>query len=327
MNKQDIRPDLITIDGGTQQRPLDEDTLSRYTSLMADGVEFPPVEVVSDGVNFWLWDGFHRLECARRREQKSISAYVTEGRLREAIWLSFSANRAHGLPRQKGVAKKIIEAILTDTTWAKKSLAAIAKHVGVTRQYVSLVKDELARAHGASTCTIDEEKQPSEAKNEGEAATTEPDLKRDEEITVTRKGTTYTQRSQEKQQKKREKQDKPDEPPKDKVGQEIPEHLRELWDGRILVEGLVNDLTQLKNTLMKQVEARDPRISLLVQHESHMKNFQASYENLRRVLKMGIPYAVCRHCGGDAKDCKHCRGVGLINQYSYETTTPRGLKK
>jgi len=318
--KKDIRLDLISLKDGTQQRPLDEEVIARYLSLMADGVEFPPVEVVSDGVNFWLWDGFHRIECARRRGDKTIAAYVTQGTLRDAIWLSFGANKEHGLPRQKGADKVIIEKVLADSTWAKKSLSEIARHVGVTRQYVTEIRDDLTRSHRATTSPTDETKPLSDAKNSEKGAGNLHPL-RDEQIEVqSSRGRTYSQRSQ-------EKQHRADEPSKDKVGEVIPEHLRQLWEGRILVEGLVNDLTQLKNKLMKCVEAHDPRISLLVQHESHMKNFQAGYENLRRVLKMGIPYAVCRYCGGDAKDCKHCHGVGLINQYGYETTTPRGLKK
>jgi hypothetical protein len=319
MKKQNIRLDLVSTDAGTQQRPLDEGTLSRYLALIADGVEFPPVEIVSDGPNFWLWDGFHRVECALRREQKTISAYVTKGTLRDAIWLSFGANKDHGLPRQRGVAKEIIRAILADGSWSKESLSAIARHVGVTKQYVSLVKDEMTERMGQVLDRCAQENGDSEPKT-AQGSSTLP-LARAPEIKVqTKKGTPYTQRSQ-------EKQHKPDEPPKDKVGEVIPEHLRELWAGRAFVESLVSDLTQLKNALMKHVEARDPQVSLLLQTESTMKNFQAHYENLRRTLKMGIPYAVCRHCGGDGKGCKHCKEIGLINQYGYETTTPRGLKK
>jgi len=151
MNTRAIRLDLISLEEGTQQRPLDEDVVSRYLSLMADGTKCSPVEAVSDGVNFWLWDGFHRCECAYRRGDKTIAAYVAKGTLRDAIWLSFSANRDHGLPRQRGVAQKIVEQILTDKAWAKKSLSAIARHVGVTQGYVSQIKGNLS-AHGIRFC-------------------------------------------------------------------------------------------------------------------------------------------------------------------------------
>ena len=39
----------IKIDGGTQQRPVDEAVVARYAALMKDGVGFPPVDLVRDG--------------------------------------------------------------------------------------------------------------------------------------------------------------------------------------------------------------------------------------------------------------------------------------
>ena len=307
-----IRLDLISVDAGTQQRPLDEDVLNRYMALVADGVEFPPVEVVTDGPNFWLYDGFHRLECFKRRKQKAISAYVTEGTLRDAIWLSFSANRDHGLSRQKGVAKHIIEQILTDSSWSKKSLTAIAKHVGVTKQYVSLVKDELAQAHLSSTLPIDAKNGDSEPKT-AQGSSTLP-LSRAKEIEVqTKSGIPYTQRSQEKEHRAAE-------PLKDMIGRVIPAHLREVYQGREVIAGFVRDLTKLKNDLMKHVEARDPVFGLL-----NVTAFQAEYETLRRRIKFSMPYSVCVYCGGDAGDCTACHGFGFMNKQSFEVA-PRELK-
>ena len=61
--------------------------------------------------------------------------------------------------RQKGVAKKIITSILTDSSWSKKFLSAIAKHTGVTKQYVSLIKNELVQAHRSSTLPLSRDEQ------------------------------------------------------------------------------------------------------------------------------------------------------------------------
>lgn len=311
--KKNIRLDLISVDAGTQQRPLDEDVLSRYMALMTDGVEFPPIEVVLDGVNFWLWDGFHRLECARRRGQKTIAAYVTDGNLRDAIWLSFGANKEHGLPRQKGVAGEIIGKILTDTSWSKKSLSAIARHVGVTKQYVSLVKGELVKAHRSSTLTIDDKNRVSELKT-AQGSSTLP-LSRAPEIEVkTKTGIPYTQRSQEKKQKVQEE-------PKDAVGQVIPEHLQELFEGRKVIWQFISDLARLRDSVNKHIDMRDQTFSLL-----NITAFQANYENFRRTLKSAMPYAVCCYCGGeDSKNCKACQGFGLLNKDTYEAA-PRELR-
>ena len=314
--KKNIQLDLIKIDSGTQQRSLDGDVITQYMALMADGIEFPPIEVVSDGVNFWLWDGFHRYRCAQERGQKSIFAYVTEGKLRDAIWLSFGANKDHGLPRQRGLAKKIIAAILTDESWSKKSLSAIAKHIGVTREYVSKTKAELS-AHGVNSS---HHRKDENGDSESKTAQRAEKAQRDEEIEVERGGTTYEQKSQEKESKTSEPP-KDAEPPKDTTGRVIPEHLREFYASRIAINGILKGLARINKDVMKQVDTRDPAFSLL-----NITAFQVNYGNLRRTLKSALPYAVCCYCGGeDSKNCKACQGFGLLNHDSYEAA-PKELK-
>jgi hypothetical protein len=153
----DVRLDLIMVDAAIQQRVIDDEVVSRYIALMQDGTEFPPVEVVFHGKDHFLWDGFHRYHCAMKLGRTTLSAHVTNGTKRDALWLSFSANKAHGFPRQLGVARKIIETILTDKSWSKKTLSAIARRVGVTKQYVSKIKDELLTGHGSTSLPIEEE--------------------------------------------------------------------------------------------------------------------------------------------------------------------------
>jgi hypothetical protein len=319
--KKYIRTDLILVDSDVQQRSIDQEVLSRYMALMQDGVEFPPVEVVFDGSDHFLWDGFHRLECARKLSRTTLSAHITNGTKRDALWLSFSANKAHGFPRQLGVAKKIIETILTDKSWSKKTLSAIARHVGVTRQYVEKVKTEFV-AHGATRLHHrTEENGDSEPKTDTHE-TTNRTAERSEEVEVERGGTTYTQKSQEKKPKsKKAGKEAANEPVKDAVGRVIPEHLQAVYVGQSVIKDLIRDLTSIRNCVVKHLDERDPVFSLLT-----VTRFQADYENLHRTLKSAMPYAVCPYCGGDSKDCKACRSFGLLNKNSYEATPPE-LKK
>ncbi len=46
--------------------------------------------------------------------QRVTSASVSVGTQRDAVWLSFAANKDHGVRRAKGVVKEIIEKILKD---------------------------------------------------------------------------------------------------------------------------------------------------------------------------------------------------------------------
>jgi hypothetical protein len=272
---------------------------------MQDGTEFPPVEVVFDGKDHFLWDGFHRYHCAMKLGRTTLSAHVTNGTKRDALWLSFSANKAHGFPRHLGVARKIIETILTDKGWSKKTLSAIARHVGVTRRYVEKVKTDLA-AHGAN----------SSHDRTGENGDSEPetDVQRAEEVEVDRGGTTYKQKSQEKKPKsKKARKEAANEPLRDAVGRVIPEHLQAVYIGQSVIKDLIRDLTCIRDCVQKHLDERDPVFSLLT-----VTRFQADYENLRRTLKSAMPYAVCVYCGGDGQGCKACQGLGLLNKNSYE---------
>ena len=313
--KKDITLNLIITDAGTQQRPLDEDAVRLYTALMLDGVEFPPVEVVSDGTNYWLTDGFHRYYCAEELGRKTIEVDVVEGTLRDAIWRSFGANRDHGLPRQRGVAKKIVEEVFADSTWAKKSLNAIARHVGVTRQYVTKIRDEFEQAKVSTNAPFEDAKPYSEPKNSEKGATSCSLLRSDQIEVKSSRGKTYKQRSQ-------EKQHKADEPETltDSVGREIPEHLRQIWQDRSIFRKLLNDLGQIKVGVQKHLDSGNPVFALL-----NGSAFQMEYGNLQRLLKFAMPYAVCVYCGGDATDCKACKGFGFLNKISYDNA-PRELK-
>lgn len=128
----------ITVDRAMQHRKLEYTTLDKYCQLMAENVVFPPVEVVYDGTTGYLWDGFHRVECAKRLQRQSIQANVQTGTREYAIWMSFSANAKHGMPRPLGAVTEILETLWANPEWRKKGATEIANHVGCSRQMVYL---------------------------------------------------------------------------------------------------------------------------------------------------------------------------------------------
>ena len=68
-------------DGGAQTRvEMRSETVNEYASEMLNGASFPPVIVYHDGTDYWLGDGFHRVEAARKIDRETIEADVREGR-------------------------------------------------------------------------------------------------------------------------------------------------------------------------------------------------------------------------------------------------------
>lgn len=138
-----VKLDAIKIDGGTQQRATVAAIVDEYAQEMADGAEFPAIRTVFDGSVHWLVDGFHRYHAARKAGLVELVAYVHNGDQRDAVFMSYAANKDHGLRRQNGVVRKIVEAMFADPKWGKVSAAGIGSHVGVSQRYVERIKSEL----------------------------------------------------------------------------------------------------------------------------------------------------------------------------------------
>lgn len=341
MKPQEVRMDLINLEAGTRRRKLEPDVIKKYQALMEDGTEFPPVAIIRDGADYILVDGFHRFQCNENLEKRTIRAFVTEGTLRNAIWESFSANKLHGQPRAKGAAAIIIDAILCDSSWAKKTITAIAKHVGVTRGYVQQRQAKLKK-----TAKVDSEPENSEAtvhsvqlpgdstssnsqNDSGEAEAEKPTLKRSGTIEVTTptgKKTTKKNPADKMSSKtpkkttKKKQQTKP-EIVKDAVGKPIPKDLIGTYENRKMIEGWMKQLAAIRDDINKHISTRDPALTLL-----NTNSFKVNYANLRGTLKSALPHAVCVYCGSGKKTCEACGGFGFLNKISH-SAAPKDMKK
>lgn len=142
-DSKQINVEFIQVDYELQQRPIDDDTVRQYAAAMIEGDIFPAIELVCDGKDYWLFDGFHRVHAARQAGRKEIIANVHEGTRRDALYLSFGVNSKHGLPRPRGSLKRILIKILTDSEWSRKPLREIARHVNCDPKYVRMTRDEL----------------------------------------------------------------------------------------------------------------------------------------------------------------------------------------
>jgi hypothetical protein len=133
--------DKLTVDTSIQSRvELSEPTIREYADLLQAGVTFPPVVAFHDGAAYWLADGFHRVEAARRASCTDIMVDVRVGGRRDAILFAAGANGAHGLRRSNADKRRAVEMLLDDPEWAKWSDRRIAAACGVTHPFVASLR-------------------------------------------------------------------------------------------------------------------------------------------------------------------------------------------
>lgn len=135
----------IRIDGGTQPRAeLSADLVAEYAAALLCGDAFPPITVFYDGADYWLADGFHRLEAHRQHGTTEIEPDIRQGTRRDAVLYACGANAKHGLRRTNADKRRAVETLLHDTEWAQWSDREIARRCAVTQPFVSKIRDDLS---------------------------------------------------------------------------------------------------------------------------------------------------------------------------------------
>ena len=140
-----IEVSKVRVDGGTQSRAaINEATVAEYAEAMADpNTVFPPIVVYFDGRDYWLADGFHRLEAWRRLGRDEVPADVRQGDRRRAILHSVAANSAHGLRRTNEDKRRAVLTLLEDAEWSQWSDREIARRCAVDHKTVAKVRAEV----------------------------------------------------------------------------------------------------------------------------------------------------------------------------------------
>ena len=118
----------IRCDGGTQPRAaIDDATVNEYVEDMKNGANFPAVTVFYDGADYWLADGFHRLEASIKAGFSEINTLVKQGTRRDAVLYSVGANAKHGLRRSNADKRRAVTTLLEDSEWSQWSNNAIRR--------------------------------------------------------------------------------------------------------------------------------------------------------------------------------------------------------
>lgn len=142
----ELKLSSIRIDGGTQPRAkIDLDIVAEYSERLAAGDSFPPCEVVHDGKEYWLWEGFHRYHAHAKAGKKTISCNVRQGTQRDAVLFSCGANASHGLRRTNEDKRHAILVLLNDSEWGAKSDRWIAEQACVSDKTVASLRPTVAK--------------------------------------------------------------------------------------------------------------------------------------------------------------------------------------
>jgi len=155
---------LIRTDGGTQPRAgLNPELIDEYAKAMTEGAKFPPVTVFYDQISYWLADGFHRFEAAKKIGFQVIDVDIRQGIRRDAILHSVGANATHGLRRSNTDKRRAVLKLLSDPEWCQWSNSEVAKQCRVGEWLVRKLKEELSSCHTkidqayARKCGVDED--------------------------------------------------------------------------------------------------------------------------------------------------------------------------
>lgn len=145
---------LIRRDGGTQPRAgLSEAVVADYAEAKQAGAIFPPLQLVFDGTDYWLWDGFHRDAADQRIGLSESICEVRAGTRRDAVLLAAGANASHGLRRANDDKRRAALLLLGDTEWARWSDREIARRCAVSHDFVSRLRASLSSHDSERTFT------------------------------------------------------------------------------------------------------------------------------------------------------------------------------
>jgi len=147
--------DHITLDGRLQSRQLQPDVVKEYLGALRRGEELPPVRVVRDvNDNYYLVDGNHRIAATRQMlGMEDIAVEIVFGSFEDALWVSWGANRSHGLRRTQKNLCRAIRAAIEHPRWSLESDRSIARQIGCDHKTVASLRRKCASGE-FPTCEI-----------------------------------------------------------------------------------------------------------------------------------------------------------------------------
>ena len=139
-----LNSEVLRCDADVQPRlALSEAHIREYAALLQEGHQLGTIVVFQDGSDYYLADGFHRVEAAKSIGLAELPAEIRMGTKRDAMLYACGANK-HGKPLSNPDKQRVVRHLLEDTEWGQWSDREIARHCGVGHALVSRLRRSLS---------------------------------------------------------------------------------------------------------------------------------------------------------------------------------------
>ena len=289
---------------------LNEDTVSDYAEAMERGDKFPAVTVFTDGAEYYLADGFHRVEALRRIGKKTVMAELQDGDYKAALLYALKANSTHGLRRTNADKRHALEMAWNAREHlfgGEPSQALLADTCGVSYKTVQRFlgasgMDNVQTCSPAAPTMPTRPIRPAQAENgeKNEVIAPKMPVRR-----VGRDGKTYPVRPA--------MPTRPAKPahvvPLDRFGTEIPVEINGAFEQEELNE-VIRNISDARSVLRSALEAGVEAFKAVRQDALIQLNNAYSF------VKSAKAHCVCRICQGNG--CKACHERGWQTEEEYE---------
>lgn len=329
---------------------LNEDTVQDYADAMERGDRFPAVTVFTDGAEYYLADGFHRVEALRRIGKRAVVAELQEGDFKAALLYALKANSTHGLRRTNADKRHALEmawnsrmelfggepsnALLAETcgvslatvkTYRVANLATLQTPTGAEQGVNGLHpvptrnanNTPIARKTEVSAKTPERpETAPERPSGErGETPPAAPETPAPARR-IGRDGKAYTVPPQAAPVRKPGPGGKGGHAPGvalDRFGVEIPMEIKGAFADETTRDVIESHLRHAVNLLKNAMNEKDPSVAQFRQADL------IDLQNTLRTARFTRPYCVCRICQGNGRgSCSACRETGFQTEEQYK---------
>jgi uncharacterized ParB-like nuclease family protein len=158
----------LQVDAAIQPREyLTPDIIAEYATLYREAEDhepLPPLEVFELDGAYYLADGFHRAEAAKKAQRATVLCRVYQGTRQDAIRHAALANLKRGLPYSFRDRTQVLERLIQDPEVGQRSDRHLAADLGLSHMTVYRARQRLAHI---ATLTQELESQPTTATTPG----------------------------------------------------------------------------------------------------------------------------------------------------------------